>query len=181
MNRGYTLLLWRKTWATLLLSEPGKKFSLLEAWLYLTNVLAASMDDAEAGRSEGSFAPARDISRRNGIGPARPSSGSSKTSRPRGCSSARSAPIQPMTAPILAWATARASRHATRRAPLLSAIMGLTTPRGPLCGTPDGPLRGPIKGTPPRMTEGGGRTDKDLQRFGTEPSARWFFSPVKMN
>ena len=43
MNRGYTLL-WRKVWANPLLCEPGRKFSRLEAWLYLTNVLAAGME-----------------------------------------------------------------------------------------------------------------------------------------
>ena len=39
MNRGYTLL-WRKIWANARLCERGRKFSRLEAWLYLTNVLA---------------------------------------------------------------------------------------------------------------------------------------------
>jgi hypothetical protein len=43
MNRGYTLL-WRKVWSNPLLCEPGKKFSRLEAWLYLTNVLYAVLE-----------------------------------------------------------------------------------------------------------------------------------------
>jgi predicted ATPase len=43
MNRGYTLI-WRKLWANPLLCEPGKKFTRLEAWLYLTNVLATGID-----------------------------------------------------------------------------------------------------------------------------------------
>jgi hypothetical protein len=54
MNRGYTLL-WRKIWANPLLCEPGKKFSRLEAWLYLTNILAAGMDDEAAGLRRGDF------------------------------------------------------------------------------------------------------------------------------
>jgi hypothetical protein len=54
MNRGYTFL-WRKTWANPVLCEPGKKFSRFEAWLYLTNVLAAGMDDEAAGLKRGEF------------------------------------------------------------------------------------------------------------------------------
>jgi hypothetical protein len=54
MNRGYTLL-WRKTWANPLLCGPGKKFTWLEAWLYLTNVLATGIDDPEAGLGRGEF------------------------------------------------------------------------------------------------------------------------------
>ena len=54
MNRGYALF-WRKIWANPLLCEPGKKFTRLEAWLHLTNVLAAGMDDAEAGLKRGEF------------------------------------------------------------------------------------------------------------------------------
>jgi hypothetical protein len=54
MNRGYTLV-WRKLWANPLLCEPGKRFSKLEAWLYLTNVLAAGMDDETAGLKRGEF------------------------------------------------------------------------------------------------------------------------------
>ena len=48
MNRGYTLL-WRKTWANPILQERGKKFSRLEAWLYMLKVLAAGMDDESSG------------------------------------------------------------------------------------------------------------------------------------
>ncbi len=54
MNRGYTLI-WRKLWANPVLFEPGKKFSRLEAWLYLTNVLAAGIDDESAGLKRGEF------------------------------------------------------------------------------------------------------------------------------
>jgi len=54
VNRGYTLI-WRKLWANPLLCEPGKKFSRLEAWLYLTNVLATGMDSPDAGLSRGEF------------------------------------------------------------------------------------------------------------------------------
>ena len=54
MQRGYTLL-WRKVWANPLLCEPGKKFSRLEAWLYLTNVLATGVDDEAAGLKRGEF------------------------------------------------------------------------------------------------------------------------------
>jgi hypothetical protein len=32
--------LWRKIWSNTALIEPGKPFSRLEAWLYITNVLA---------------------------------------------------------------------------------------------------------------------------------------------
>jgi len=46
MNRGYTLL-WRKIWANPLLCKPGKKFSRLEAWLYIVNVLATGKDNEE--------------------------------------------------------------------------------------------------------------------------------------
>jgi hypothetical protein len=54
MRRGYTLL-WRKIWANPLLVEPGKKFSRLEAWLYIVNVLAAGMDDEKTGLKRGEF------------------------------------------------------------------------------------------------------------------------------
>ena len=54
MNRGYTLL-WRKIWTNYLLLEPGKKFSRLEAWLYILNVLAAGMDDEKTGLKRGEF------------------------------------------------------------------------------------------------------------------------------
>jgi hypothetical protein len=52
MNRGYTFL-WRKTWANPVLQEKGKRFSRLEAWLYLTNVLATGVDDPDAGLRRG--------------------------------------------------------------------------------------------------------------------------------
>jgi hypothetical protein len=52
MNRGYTLI-WRKLWTNPLLCDPGKKFSRLEAWLYMTNVLAAGMDDESSGVKRG--------------------------------------------------------------------------------------------------------------------------------
>jgi hypothetical protein len=52
MNRGYTFL-WRKTWANPVLQERGKKFSRLEAWLYMTNVLAAGVDDESSGVKRG--------------------------------------------------------------------------------------------------------------------------------
>jgi hypothetical protein len=54
MNRGYTLL-WRKTWANPLLRQPGKKFSRLEAWLHLTNILATGIDDPDTGLNRGEF------------------------------------------------------------------------------------------------------------------------------
>jgi len=54
MNRGYTLL-WRKIWSNPLLCEPGRKFSRLEAWLYIVNVLAAGMDDEATGLKRGEF------------------------------------------------------------------------------------------------------------------------------
>jgi hypothetical protein len=54
MNRGYTFL-WRKTWANPVLQEKGKRFSRLEAWLYLTNVLATGIDDPVAGLGRGEF------------------------------------------------------------------------------------------------------------------------------
>jgi hypothetical protein len=54
MHRGYTFL-WRKTWVNPLLMERGKKYSRLEAWLYLTNVLAAGMDVDGTGLKRGEF------------------------------------------------------------------------------------------------------------------------------
>jgi len=44
MNRGYKLL-WRNIWTNPLPRESGKKFSNLEAWLYIINVLADGMYD----------------------------------------------------------------------------------------------------------------------------------------
>ena len=55
MNRGYTLL-WRKIWANPLLSEPGRKFSRLEAWLFTVNFLAAGKENEKTGLSRGEFA-----------------------------------------------------------------------------------------------------------------------------
>lgn len=54
MQRGYTLL-WRKIWANPVLCEPGRKFSRLEAWLYIINVLAAGVDDEKSGLKRGEF------------------------------------------------------------------------------------------------------------------------------
>ncbi len=54
MNRGYTFL-WRRTWANTLLVEPGKKFSRLEAWLHLTNLLATGINDPDTGLRRGEF------------------------------------------------------------------------------------------------------------------------------
>jgi hypothetical protein len=54
MYRGYTCL-WRKIWSNAVLAEPGKRFSRFEAWLYITNVLAAGMDDPDAGLKRGEF------------------------------------------------------------------------------------------------------------------------------
>jgi hypothetical protein len=54
MRRGYTLL-WRKIWTNPLLVEPGKKFSRLEAWLYIVNVLAAGINNQESGLNRGEF------------------------------------------------------------------------------------------------------------------------------
>ena len=54
MHRGYTCL-HRKIWSNAVLAEPGKRFSRLEAWLYITNVLATGMDDQDAGLKRGEF------------------------------------------------------------------------------------------------------------------------------
>ncbi len=54
MHRGYTCL-WRKIWSNSVLAEPGRRFSRLEAWLYITNVLAAGKDDPVAGLKRGEF------------------------------------------------------------------------------------------------------------------------------
>ena len=54
MNRSCTLL-WRKTWANPLLVEREKTFSRLEAWLYLTKVPAAGMDNEKIGLKRGEF------------------------------------------------------------------------------------------------------------------------------
>lgn len=63
MKRGYTLL-WRKVWANRVVFEPGHKFSRLEAWLHLVNVLAAGTADEGAGICRGEFcASARFLAR----------------------------------------------------------------------------------------------------------------------
>jgi len=54
VNRGYTFL-WRKIWANPVLQEKAKRFSRLEAWLYLTNVLATGVDDPGLGLQRGEF------------------------------------------------------------------------------------------------------------------------------
>jgi hypothetical protein len=54
MYRGYTCL-WRKAWSNAVLAEPRKRFSRFEAWLYITNVLAAGMDHPDAGLKRGEF------------------------------------------------------------------------------------------------------------------------------
>jgi hypothetical protein len=54
MHRGYTCL-WRKIWANAILAEPAKRFSRLEAWLYITNVLAIGINDSAAGLKRGEF------------------------------------------------------------------------------------------------------------------------------
>jgi hypothetical protein len=54
LNRGYTLL-WRKIWSNPILVEPERKFSRLEAWLYIINVLASGKDDESSGMKRGEF------------------------------------------------------------------------------------------------------------------------------
>jgi len=54
MNRGYTFL-WRKIWANPILQENGKRFSRLEAWLYIINSLAAGKEYESAGLKRGEF------------------------------------------------------------------------------------------------------------------------------
>ena len=54
MNRGYTLL-WRKIWSNPVLMEPGRKFSRLEAWLHIINILAAGKGDEPSGMKRGEF------------------------------------------------------------------------------------------------------------------------------
>jgi hypothetical protein len=54
LNRGYTLL-WRKICSNPDLVEPGRKFSRLEAWLYIINVLASGKDDESSGMKRGEF------------------------------------------------------------------------------------------------------------------------------
>lgn len=78
MNRGYTLL-WRKIRSNSLLREPGRKFSRLEAWLYVVNVLAAGKDDEKTGLRRGGSSPVLAASPTNGTGPAPRSRDSSRT------------------------------------------------------------------------------------------------------
>jgi len=54
MRRGYTCL-WRKFWSNTLLDEPGQRFSRREAWLYITNILAAGLENPTAGLKRGEF------------------------------------------------------------------------------------------------------------------------------
>jgi hypothetical protein len=54
MHRGYTCL-WRNIWSNAILAESGKRFSRLEAWLYITNVLATGKDNQDAGLKRGEF------------------------------------------------------------------------------------------------------------------------------
>jgi predicted transcriptional regulator len=54
MHRGYTCV-WRKIWSSPVLTEPGRRFSRLEAWLYITNALAAGKNDPDAGLKRGEF------------------------------------------------------------------------------------------------------------------------------
>jgi hypothetical protein len=54
MYRGYTCL-YRKIWSNAILAEPGRQFSRLEAWLYITNVLAAGKSNEAAGLKRGEF------------------------------------------------------------------------------------------------------------------------------
>jgi hypothetical protein len=54
MHRGYACL-WRKIWPNAVLAESGRWFSRLEACLYITNVLAAEIDDPAAELKRGEF------------------------------------------------------------------------------------------------------------------------------
>jgi hypothetical protein len=54
MRRGYTCL-WRKIWANTDLVVPGRQFTKFEAWLFITNMLAAGVDNPAAGRKRGEF------------------------------------------------------------------------------------------------------------------------------
>jgi hypothetical protein len=54
MERGWTRL-WRKTWDNPVLKERGKRFSRMEAWLHIVNVLARGVDDPDAGLRRGEF------------------------------------------------------------------------------------------------------------------------------
>jgi hypothetical protein len=54
MYRGFTFL-WRKIWSNAVLVEPGKRFSRMEAWLYITNALAAGKEDQALRLKRGEF------------------------------------------------------------------------------------------------------------------------------
>ncbi len=56
MDSGYTLL-WRKTWKNKVLQEKNKRFSRLEAWLYLVNVKAQGVprNGLQRGEFEASY------------------------------------------------------------------------------------------------------------------------------
>jgi hypothetical protein len=54
MHRGYTCL-WRKIWSSSILAEPGNRLSRIEAWLYITNMLAAGIYDQALGLKRGGF------------------------------------------------------------------------------------------------------------------------------
>jgi hypothetical protein len=54
MRRGYVLL-WRKIWANPVLQESEKRFSRMEAWLYLVSVLATGVDNPDSGLKRGEF------------------------------------------------------------------------------------------------------------------------------
>jgi hypothetical protein len=55
MDFGYTLM-HRKVWKNHVLMEKGKRFSRLEAWLYIINVQARGVDDPDSGLKRGEFA-----------------------------------------------------------------------------------------------------------------------------
>jgi hypothetical protein len=50
-KKGYVLL-WRKTWECEVLKERGKRFSKVEAWLYIVSVMARGTDNCELKRGE---------------------------------------------------------------------------------------------------------------------------------
>jgi hypothetical protein len=54
LNRGYSLL-WRKIWSNPVLADPGRKFSRLEAWLYIITVLASGKEDKSYRLRRGEF------------------------------------------------------------------------------------------------------------------------------
>ena len=54
MNRGY-IHFWRKTWDNKVLHERSKRFSRLEAWLWIISIETRGVDDAEIGLRRGEF------------------------------------------------------------------------------------------------------------------------------